>query len=330
MTTDQSTHPLRNQITAFLAEHGMKAATFAKRAGKSGAALSQYLSGNYGADPAALEAAFRAVLDGANKANRLAPPAFFATPLSEQVHEALDFARHSGTARVITGPAGQGKTRALEAYRAEFPTVILVRVTVESAGPTGVRAAIWQALGSPAGKKQWDAIVEKLKDSGRLIILDDAHQLTAKGFAWCMGLMDATGIGLVFCGNADIARRHVASAEQWASRVSAVDDVDWPTEPAEARRQFTTAAANLARHYLDGHAGAAAAIRAAAELATKSRSLRRVEQALRVVRWLLGKGITAPDAFAAACSRMRLTFDLRTLAAPTPAAVAALPPTSAE
>lgn len=103
---------------------------------------------------------------------------------------------------LLYGNAGMGKTTALRYYAAQHPDVVLIE-----AMPTYTPAVVLKTIAKKIGvsvsgslNDMNEAILAKLNDSGRMIIVDEAENLSTKSLEILRRLHDIAGVGLVLAG----------------------------------------------------------------------------------------------------------------------------------
>jgi len=199
-------HTLRDRLREMRDAPGSKWSNskFASRIGFSVAVLSQYLNedGNkYSGDIAGLEHKIDDFLR--NESRRRASGIETSTSdVSTELRAALEYVRKTNSIGEIFAESGEGKTRGLDLYLQDNPTAILFRVRSWSRDLQSIEGAMFDVVGRAGYDKQTKRavfLVQKLRDSDRLIIVDDAHKLTKPALQWLFDLHDETNcpIGLV-------------------------------------------------------------------------------------------------------------------------------------
>ncbi len=194
---------LREQLTALREQPGWSNNQIAKRLGCNPSYVSQYIS--KGLCPGDLSSFERKVVDFLqNETRRRASGVETAVcNASGQVKTALEYIRKTNDVGAILGESGEGKTRGEELYIADNPTAIFYRTTVWSADKQSVESAMFELVGRAGydGRtKRAFFIVDKMRGSDRLVIVDDAHKLTRPALQWWFDFHDATLCPVAFVG----------------------------------------------------------------------------------------------------------------------------------
>jgi len=197
---------VRHELQKFLAETGVSQAAVSRGIGKdkAGSAVSQWLAGKYLGDNESLTEAVRGFLRREKeKAQQHKPEVKFV--MTSMAVEGFDIAQScqiGGEMGVLIGEAGVGKTTLAKEYTRQNPGVILIEADV-SYTTKGVFAELHQKCGgNGAGAlgKMKDDIIERLRDSGRLIICDEAEFLPVRAIDLLRRIHDKAGIGILFVG----------------------------------------------------------------------------------------------------------------------------------
>ena len=160
----------------------------ARAIGVSSSVVSQVLSGSYKGDAAKICIALDGWLERRVEADATTKVADFVwTGVARQIRlaakRAISAAEMDLDSRIglVTGDPGCGKTKALQAIQRTTPGAILITLDFHAASPTGVLEKIAKALdlgdGIRGSRQLFDAIVDKLEDTNRLLIVDEIHAL---------------------------------------------------------------------------------------------------------------------------------------------------------
>ena len=197
------------ELLDFMKESGKSQQQVAKEAALSTSVISQFIKQSYKGNN---EEVARTILKYLEMA-RLQNTGTRHTCFYEGMHNtravvfACHYAHRHGDISLIFGDAGAGKTTALKLYTEEHPGVVMV--TANSC--TSSAASVLQMIGSRTGrtlpgKKEamMSALVDYFKDTGRLVIIDEADHLTMSALQAVRNLNDQAGIGVILSGNTKI------------------------------------------------------------------------------------------------------------------------------
>ena len=209
----------------------------ARQLGGTDAPVSKYLTGVPEGDVEALEGRIADVLRNAHKRRAAGDADLVDTIITRQVEGVFESIRRSGDLGLVHSPAGLGKSCACRLYAARNPSSILVTATRWSGASGGLSNAVWESFDTRRWKgnvSRMSFIVDRLTGSRRLLIVDNAHRLSASGREWLFDLWDATKISIALVGNPevlDVIKRN----DQLFSRVGLVRAVTLG-EAKEARK----------------------------------------------------------------------------------------------
>jgi DNA transposition AAA+ family ATPase len=228
----------------------------ARLLGSNVATLSRYLSDKAGTqlvgDIPRLEAVARDVMAAATRrAARVAAPTF-GTPAVDQIRTVLETIRKTGDVGLIHGPAGIGKSKALEVYLEANPSAI------------GIVANSWSRSGCDAARLVFDTLdtrkwsgnvkraiwlIDRLRNSERLLIVDNAHRLSASGLAWLFDFHDETRCPLALVGNPEVLDQ-IKKNDQQFSRVGLLREVSLGRREGDRQKALDAIAAHMCRRHL--------------------------------------------------------------------------------
>lgn len=144
------------------------------------------------------------------------PTEFVWTRIAQDIQAAANGVREVGCIGLVFGPSGLGKTIALRAVAAETPGSIFISVETASATAGGlVELIARQIRANPTGRytslrSLTNAVKDKLKDTGRLLIIDEVHKICGPGIGSeqainvLRDLHDYTGIPILMSGAIDL------------------------------------------------------------------------------------------------------------------------------
>jgi DNA transposition AAA+ family ATPase len=135
---------------------------------------------------------------------------FVRTETAQDIWQTLDLLRHRPEPGVamIAGAPGTGKTKTLSAFLAELGhDALRLEVACGEGKPSGVGYSLLRAFGMQGNGMSLPAMRETLVryiGRGRLLVLDDAHNLQPQGADWVRCLAEDGGFDLVLCGGLDL------------------------------------------------------------------------------------------------------------------------------
>lgn len=138
------------------------------------------------------------------------PENFVRTRVAELIFQTAQNARHARLIAVVTGSAGMGKTATIQAIAAEVPGTLLVTVDYDCRGARGLLDRIMQTARlrrKGRSKAKLADLVERLRGTGRLLIIDQAHDLRDDAFPLLMNLHDQCELPILLVGTKEIHDR---------------------------------------------------------------------------------------------------------------------------
>lgn len=193
-------------IKDYIQKTGKSQSGVAQELGISPGALSGYIGGHYKA-PHTITTKIEE-LAAINVQKKVAPkePEFVETGISRQVTNAIRYSHLQGKISVVYGDAGIGKTVAFRNYLAKNTLAIGVTISPTYASITGVNELIADQLGvrERVARKQTAEIINKLRGSGRVLIIDEAQHLTVRALNHLRCISDESGVGICMIGNDEV------------------------------------------------------------------------------------------------------------------------------
>lgn len=175
--------------------------------------LSQVCSGTYAADPEKHIRAIDKWLESQYiKEHAPRPSGFVRTAVAEQIYATAKYAIKTSCIVLVHGPAGIGKTITARMINADIPGSVFISVTTAGQTALAVMEEISIALRlAPASSKArlFNAIKSHLRDTGRLLIVDEVHKLEGRrkdeALHCLRDIHDATGVPMLWLGMTNIA-----------------------------------------------------------------------------------------------------------------------------
>ncbi len=176
----------------------------ARAIGRSPAVISQYLNDGYPGDVVKLTGLlgdFIRRVEEKERSARVVMP-FVPTATARKVTETVRLAHIEGEITVVYGEAGLGKTVALKQYAKEHADAVLIEVDPGYTAKVLLEDLCGKLSVNVRGNlhELLEAVINKLQDSGRLIIIDEAELLPYRALEVIRRIHDKTGIGIVLAG----------------------------------------------------------------------------------------------------------------------------------
>ena len=207
---------LRGKVQALLASGESTQAQIARAAGLSAAVLSSWLKGTYQGSNSAVEEKLVKWFDSRARSAETtgampAAPSWIDTPTGRRVQGVLMFAQAAGDLGCVYGGAGLGKTVSLQAYADANPNVWVVTMSPAHGGVSAALEEIAESMGlrgipGRAARLQRE-LIGRLRNTGGLLVIDEAQHLNMRSLEAIRAIHDATGVGLVLCGNEAVFAR---------------------------------------------------------------------------------------------------------------------------
>lgn len=219
---------VREQIQQILDAKQTTQAQICRESGVTSGQISPWLKDKYTGDSAAVEAKLQQWLDARERKAALAgtlptAPPWMETPTARRIVSVLSYSQMAGDIGCIYGGAGLGKSVTLKAYAEQNPNVWVVEMTTITGAPGSALEEIADTIGvdlaASAGRPVLlqRNIIKKLRDTNGLLIIDEAQHLRTDALEAIRALHDATGIGLVLCGNEKVYARLTGGGQREAT-----------------------------------------------------------------------------------------------------------------
>ena len=189
-------------LKQYIEQTGISQSKVATLLGVSTATVSQYLKGTYNGDVDGVDKKVAEMLDRqADKAKDVKSD-FVETPTAKDIFDVCAMAHSMADINLVIGEAGLGKTVTLKQYAKTVDNVILVEVE-PTFSPKVLLVELCNRLGIVPSRSNHDNvtnIVDKLKGSDKLIIIDEAELLAYKSLEIIRRIHDMAKIGVVLAG----------------------------------------------------------------------------------------------------------------------------------
>ncbi len=181
----------------------------------------------------------------------LRPEGICDTGVVRMTRAGCDYAKSNACMVLMTGPAGIGKTNAAQVYTMEDLNSLYIRHRSTHNSPTSFLGLISESCHVPRTRSKsamMDALVNKLRGSHRLLIIDEWHLAEKPVYETIRDLHDLCNVPIVLIGTEDV-RKRVESArqrkgevwsDQFCSRIGWVVDLTRLHDDAGNRRPLFT------------------------------------------------------------------------------------------
>lgn len=203
-STDQKREALQLELERFIEKTDTSQADLARAMGLSPSRLNQWLSNSYKGNLEVIDVAVTSFLEKQREKEsrqQLEFP-FVITSIAKKTGEICRMAHLDKDIGLVHGAAGLGKTTALKYYATKNPDTLLIEADLGFSART-----LFQHLHKSLGltgrgtiHAMFEDVVEKLRDSGRLIIVDEAEHLPYRALELLRRVHDKAGIGIVLAG----------------------------------------------------------------------------------------------------------------------------------
>ncbi|HGY1221412.1 TPA: AAA family ATPase [Klebsiella pneumoniae] len=192
------------ELNDLMTRKGYSQTQVARAIGKSTAVINQYLQGKYAGDVPAIDALARSFINREveKEKSQKITARFVPTVTSRKGMDVIRYAHLDGDLNVIYGAAGLGKTIILREYAAQHRDALLIEA---DPGYTA-RVVLEELCGLLGISKRGnmhelsEACIAALRDSGRLLMVDEAENLPYRALETLRRIHDKSGIGLVLAG----------------------------------------------------------------------------------------------------------------------------------
>ena len=202
-------------LSAYRDETGKSQRAIAKELGISDGLVSAFLSGSYKTPHTIIPKVEN--LTRVKEKRRVAPeePGFAETTVAKAVMEAISYCHLQGKVAVVYGDAGTGKTMAVREYLRGNSLAIGFTASPAYASITGINDLLVKHLGAKerVARKIYAEAVEKLRGSGRVLVVDEAQHLTVRTLDYLRCISDESGVGLALVGNYEVYTKMKGSGE---------------------------------------------------------------------------------------------------------------------
>lgn len=195
---------ITEKVQKFLSLTGWSSARLAKSAGIASSTLSQFMSGQYPGDNAKITDKLENTIEREYEKLRQTrtTKTFVETSVWKRYYDIARSAHLFQEIFICYSDAGIGKTECGREYARRYPDTLFIE-----ANPTYTATSLFQELYRKLGSEEhktinklFNSCADALGGSGRLLIIDEAEQLSYRALNSVRALHDKTGIGVLLTG----------------------------------------------------------------------------------------------------------------------------------
>jgi DNA transposition AAA+ family ATPase len=225
---------LQEDLRTYLDEKGISQSRCAQQLGMSGATVSTWLKGEYKGNIGEIDIKVKAYLQQRRERDlfRDCEGLVAQTSTLERLHKFARMIHNERKIGACVASPGKGKTIGVYKYMQDNPTSILIETDYTYTGPV-VFSELHKMLHCGSGRGEFHAIysevIERLRGSERLLIIDEAEYLSYKALELIRRLHDKAGIGILLVGTRKLIDNLKGSKGQYAQLFSRIRYVDLDT-----------------------------------------------------------------------------------------------------
>lgn len=203
---------MRSKLLEYIDTSKRSRTQIAREMSISQATLSLFLAGTYSGNNNEIAKKVERFLTTGAARSKLAraPDVYVDLFNTKEILQKTEIVHISQEIALISGPAGCGKTTALQYYAHDNSDVIYLELDVTMNSHRAVLRAILEEMGENTRGSTHDImrrLISKLHGSNKLIIIDEAQHMTEKAFDAIRALNDKAQVAIVYAGNPTVVRR---------------------------------------------------------------------------------------------------------------------------
>lgn len=198
----------RRQVAAFIAAKELTLKQVARELGRGESTLNQFINDKYPGDEDKLARELVRWMRAREEGHRAGmPTGFVSTKIAERMLGVIHGVYRTGTMGAILGPSGISKTVVCRAAEAMFPGAVYCELTSAQRTPGSILRMLADIHKIRGRSKSQDvvlaALIESLKGSNRVHLVDEAHMLSKPGLLILRDIHKQAGLPMVFVGTRD-------------------------------------------------------------------------------------------------------------------------------
>ena len=200
---------LHERFVRWMEQSGTSLAKAGRMISRSTALVSQYINKVYPGNISEVEKDIETLLRREEDLElTMRSPSFCSTSASILIWEVLEYCDQRHRMGVVIAESGSGKSETAKEYQRQNRATMIVtaNATTKTLGAT-MRLLTEHVGGRPKTNTIDDMlnkVLNRLKGSGRLIIIDDAHFIPWAGLEVIRKLYDCAGVGVVYLGQEEL------------------------------------------------------------------------------------------------------------------------------
>lgn len=195
---------LHRRFMLYVDQGGVSQSVIAKKIGRSTAAVSQYMNRKFVGNLAEMERDIAAMLRREEDLEFVSGPAvFIATEPSKLMWEVLQFCDTKQKMGAVLAPSGTGKTETCKEYKRKNRNSVMVTADITTRSPAAILRLIGAHIGITKSLSIPDLlhkVIDRLRESNRLVIVDEAHFLRWEACEILRKIHDCARVGVVYVG----------------------------------------------------------------------------------------------------------------------------------
>jgi DNA transposition AAA+ family ATPase len=214
---DSATAAVIEAVKKFIVDKNLSQTYVARAIGISSSTFSEVVGGRYKGDWKQVIFDLDRWLEDEHKRDASPRPTeFVRTKVAEDIMTVAEATATLKMMGLVFGPAGIGKTIALQAVAAEKPGSVFISIETAAASGAGVVDALARAVRANPRARQssmrhtLEEVKEKLRGTGRLIIIDECHKLCGdsatdeRALNIIRDIHDHNGVPILLSGTVDL------------------------------------------------------------------------------------------------------------------------------
>lgn len=231
---------LRDALASYRDDHSLSLKALGQRIGVDGTQISRVINGTFEGNRETMLGRIEDFLKN-EQDRRAIETHLFHSQFVQNAHDFLNLVKNTGQMGLGFSAAGKGKTSAIELYLAANPLAVGITAAQWDAGAPGLIRRLFEQVGSsswPGNKPRSQFLMSRFKNSGRLIIVDNAQRITNSGLDFLFDFYDETKTPIALFSNPEILAKIVPNDQRYR-RIGAKREIKGylpGTSPADSGR----------------------------------------------------------------------------------------------